>query len=434
MNILLTTFGSHGDLFPFLAIGRALSDRGHTCRVATHPYFTRDIEAAGLEPAPVIARVPMAELLRHPDLFHRVRGPLLGGRYLAAVMREMALDLRREVADHRPDVMIGHYGSSSARWVAEEAAIPCASAALAPVAWNSADDPVPAYQLAPGRSRAAIASVVSRIVDPALGVALRSWVRRLRRQCGFADPHASTASGRARPPSWPSLFEEFRAGDLSLGLWAEAFRPRLAADPEGSIVCGFPWYSHPVVPGDSRLECFLGAGDPPIVFTLGSAAVNNPGDFFALAAAACARLRVRGVLVTGRDNAPPAMLPRGVIAVEWAAHARLFPRALVNVHHSGIGSTAEALRAGRPSVAIPHAFDQFNNAVRMERLGAGLMLARHHVTLDRMVAVLDRAASDGEIARRALELAPQVAENGAEHAARAIERLRPRAEEASAAA
>ena len=434
MNILLTTFGSHGDLFPFLAIGRALAARGHSCRVATHPLFTADIEASGLEATPVIADAPMAELLRHPDLFHRVRGPLLGGRHLAAVMRGFARDLRRVVAESRPDAIVCHYGLSSARWVAEEAGIASVAAALAPVAWNSAADPVPAYQVSPGRTRAAVARMVSRVADPALGAALGRWSLRLRRECGFADPRPMAASDPARRATRLSLFDEFRAGDMSLGLWAAAFRPPLPDDPPGSVVCGFPWHTHPVGTLPERVVSFLESGEPPIVFTLGSAAVHHPRGFFALAAAACERLGRRGILLTGRGGAQQANLPRDVIAVEWAPHALLFPRALVSVHHAGIGSTAEALRAGRPSVAIPHAFDQFNNAVRVERLGAGLMLARHHVTLHRLVAVLDRAAGDAGIARHARELAPRVAENGAGHAALAIERLSPRAEVDSAAA
>lgn len=416
MHALFTTIGSHGDLFPLLAIGRALRARGGTCEVATHPCFHREIGAAGLDPLPLLADVPVPDILRHPDLFHRIRGPLLGGKWVEALALGAAAELRRHVAARRPDVIVRHHLAISARWVAQEAGIPYASTVLAPLAWNSALDPTPAFQLEHGRAHAALARMTGRALDPPLQLLFARWARRTRAKAGFDG-----RDGEAHEPA--TLWAESRAGDLSLALWAEAFRPAFADDPANGYICGFPWHACADDALAPDLEGFLSAGAPPIVFTLGSAAVHNPGDFFALAAAACATLGRRGVLLTGRGNPPPAPLPPGVIAVEWAPHALLFPRALVNVHHAGIGSVAQALRAGRPGVAIPHAFDQFNNAVRVEALGAGLTLARHHVTAERLVRVLDRALRDASIAGRARSLAARVGDDGAVVAARAIERL-----------
>lgn len=428
MHTLLTTFGSHGDVFPFLAIGRALRARGGTCQVAAHPLFHREIEAAGLEALPLFADLPMADILRHPDLFHPIRGPLLGGRYIEPLTLGAAVDLRRHVARHRPDVIVRHYAAIAARWVAEEAGIPSASAVLAPMAWNSAHDPAPAFQVVHGRGHAVGARLASRLVDPPLQLLFERWARRTRAKAGFAG---SLAGGTPDPRS---VWQEFRSGDLSLGLWAGAFRPAFPDDPPHGVICGFPWHEPPGDPLDPSLEAFLAAGEPPLVFTLGSAAVHNPRDFFTVAAAVCARVGRRGLLLAGRGNTPPSPLPPGVMAVEWASHARLFPRALVNVHHAGIGSTAEALRAGRPSVAIPHAFDQFNNAMRVEMLGAGLTLARHHVTAERLTRAIDRAIRDAAIATQAHALAGRVGGDGASVAARAIERLvESRAERRAAA-
>ncbi len=414
MRVLLVTFGSHGDLFPFLAIGRALARRGHACRVAAHPHFTRDIETAGLEPEPVIARVPVGYLLRHPELFHRTRGPLLGMRHFPALLREFATDVRRLAATRPFDAMVCHYGAISARWVAEDAGVPCASCALTPMAWHSAHDEVPAYQSAPGRGRAAAARRFARLADPALRLAFGAWVRSLRRACGVPPPR------RGPRAAWPSVWDEFRAGDLALGLWPEAFRPGLPDDPPDSRRCGFTRYAPPGEAPDPRLEAFLAGGDPPVAFTLGSAAVHHPRGFFALAAAACRRLGVRGVLLTGRGNPPPTGLPGTVLAVDWATHATLFPRAAAVVHHAGIGTTAEALAAGRPSLAVPHAFDQFNNALRVERLGAGLQVPRHRLDARRLEAALERVVRDPALAARAAALAPRMAADGAGPAADAV--------------
>ena len=189
------------------------------------------------------------------------------------------------------------------------------------------------------------------------------------------------------------------------------------------MICGFPWLDRASDALDDGLARFLDAGEPPIVFTLGSAAVHHPGDFYSLAAEVCRQLGRRGVLLTGGSAPEPGLLPASVIARAWAPHVKLFPRALVNVHHAGIGTTAQCVRAGRPSVAVPHAFDQFNNALRVHALGTGLVVPRWHLTRDRLVAALEQAIQYEVMAERARALAARIQVNGADAAAAAIERL-----------
>jgi len=249
------------------------------------------------------------------------------------------------------------------------------------------------------------------VAEPLLRLALDARVRRLRARAGF-------------PPSAEGFWEAFRGGDLSLGMWSPALRPPLPGDPVRSSVCGFPWYDGAHGAGlDGDLERFLDDGEPPIVVTLGSAAVNTGGDLFALAAGACARLGRRAVLLVGYGNDPPALPSPDIVAALWAPHSRLFPRALVNVCHGGIGSTAQALRAGRPLLVIPHAYDQFNNAVRVAELGGGRMLARHRLTEARLAEELDRCATDAGLAARARALGERLGrEDGAATAATIIDR------------
>jgi UDP:flavonoid glycosyltransferase YjiC (YdhE family) len=91
-----------------------------------------------------------------------------------------------------------------------------------------------------------------------------------------------------------------------------------------------------------------------------------PGDFFRESAEAARRLGRRAVLLTGRDprNQPVGELPAGVIAVPYAPHAAVFPRAAVVVHQGGIGTTGEAMRAGRPMLVVPYSHDQPDHAAR----------------------------------------------------------------------
>jgi UDP:flavonoid glycosyltransferase YjiC (YdhE family) len=151
----------------------------------------------------------------------------------------------------------------------------------------------------------------------------------------------------------------------------------------------------------------------------------DPGDFFAVSAEAAQRLGQRAVLLVG-DNV--AAWPRGrssdVIAVDYAPHAALFPRAAVNVHQGGIGTTGQAMRAGRPMLVVPFAHDQPDNAYRVERLGISRTSPRGSYTPERATTELRRLLADSAMEQRAAEVGRQVRqEDGVGAACDAIEAL-----------
>jgi rhamnosyltransferase subunit B len=132
---------------------------------------------------------------------------------------------------------------------------------------------------------------------------------------------------------------------------------------------------------------FLEAGPAPLVFTLGSSAVSAAGPFYQESVEAVRRLGHRAVLLVGTDpqNHPPEPLPAGVLAVPYAPHGDLFPRALAIIHQGGIGTTGQTLRAGRPMLVVPYAFDQPDNAVRVMNLGVARTLLPKHYAAMRVV-------------------------------------------------
>jgi UDP:flavonoid glycosyltransferase YjiC (YdhE family) len=181
--------------------------------------------------------------------------------------------------------------------------------------------------------------------------------------------------------------------------------------PAKVSLTGFVFYGDSSsMPGD--LEAFLDAGDPPLVFTLGSSAVGaSPARlFYDESAKAAASLGRRAVLLVGKDPANrPSPMPKGVIAVEYAPHAALFARAAAVVHHGGVGTTAQVLRAGRPMLVVPHAHDQPDNAFRVNNLGVARVLypkryqapevASHLLALLEERSYADRSAEVGRIVR-----------------------------------
>src|SRR5207244_12880236 len=120
----------------------------------------------------------------------------------------------------------------------------------------------------------------------------------------------------------------------------------------------------------------------------------------------------------------PAALPEGVAAFDYAPFSELFPRTAAVVHSGGVGTTAQAMRAGRPMLVVPYAHDQPDNAARVTRLGVAGTLARHRYDPARAAAALRPLLDDPAYARRASEVGAAIRqEDGVSEACDALEGL-----------
>jgi UDP:flavonoid glycosyltransferase YjiC (YdhE family) len=97
----------------------------------------------------------------------------------------------------------------------------------------------------------------------------------------------------------------------------------------------------------------------------------HPAEFFRCALEACELLGVRGVFLTKYKDQLPNPLPASVFHCAYAPFQKLFLKCAAVVHHGGIGTVAKAMAAGAPQLICPLCFDQFDNGVRTNELGAG---------------------------------------------------------------
>lgn len=404
----LVAAGSHGDVHPFLAIGRALLARGARVRLFSHPHFAPAAQAAGVPLLPIGAD-DYEQVVTDPRLFH----PRKGGAYvLEMVLRGLPLmeaALRSAWAVERPVAVLGHPVCVGVRWICAGAGIPLALAQLAPQTLLTRGDPVAPFQLAPGALARGVARLAHGLV---LGVVNRYVGKRL----------APLRRARGLEPEARPFERELLGAPLLLAMWSPAFRGPVAGDPPGVRICGFPWWdrkeSEPATPG---LEEFLADGSPPLCFSLGSAAAWQPGDFYRHAIAACGALGVRGLLITRDLRGLPSTLPRGLFAASYVPFSTVLPRVGAFIHHGGIGTTAQGLRAGVRSLVVAHAHDQFNNGARVALLGAGRTIARGQLSPRRLARELGTLLADAVAARRAQELAQALqGEEGAATAAREL--------------
>jgi UDP:flavonoid glycosyltransferase YjiC (YdhE family) len=175
-----------------------------------------------------------------------------------------------------------------------------------------------------------------------------------------------------------------------------------------------------------ELESFLASGDAPIVFALGSSAVNIAGDFFAVSANVARQLGQRAVLVYGQHADQIKDIPPGpdILALPYVSYDKLFKRASIVVHQGGIGTLAQAMRAQRPMLVVPFGFDQPDNGQRIERLGLGKTLSRANYRIDTALPTL-RELLDSPKYRQNAETTGRcmTAEDGINCAADRIEEL-----------
>jgi MGT family glycosyltransferase len=364
-RILFCTFGSLGDIYPFLALARELKRRGHSPAIATTPSYRQLIESEGIEFRPVRPDLDAND----PELLRRVMDRYNGGRYIICdivlpSLRDTYEDTAAAATD--ADLLVTHPITLAAFLYARKTGIPWASVALAPVSMYSVYDP-PVVAGVPFAEKAAawgpfwqrqFLKTISFLFEP-----LWKPFRKFEKELGL-------------PPAPNPMFWGHSA-QLALAL----FSPQLAVPqrdwPANAHATGFPFFDHD--DGNSaELQQFLDSGEPPIVFTLGSAAVGVAGDFFQQSVEAAQSLGKRAVFLVGRDpkNQPEGTLPPGMIAVQYAPHAAVFPRASVIVHQGGIGTTGEAMRAGRPMLIVPYSHDQPDHAARLTRRGVARSIPR----------------------------------------------------------
>jgi rhamnosyltransferase subunit B len=215
--------------------------------------------------------------------------------------------------------------------------------------------------------------------------------------------------------------------DLGIGLFPDWFAPPAADWPVPFQLVGFPLYDeshHQPLPPSA--EAFLQSGEPPVVFTFGSAMARGE-RLFRTALDVCRGLGRRGLFLARFEDQIPRPLPPAIHYERYIPFSQVFPRACAVVHHGGIGTTAQALAAGIPQVVIALAHDQYDNGDRIERLGVGRMLPRNRLNARRLRQALESLIGSASASGQARAIAERFkGERPLESAADLIESLAAR--------
>jgi rhamnosyltransferase subunit B len=417
-RILITTWGSLGDLHPYVALALGLQSRGHEVILATGECYRRKIEALGIGFRAVrpdcawVADPVVVRRLAHPrwGMIRAVQVPLMS-------LRESYEDTL--AAAEGTDLLVGNLATYATGIVAEKKGLPWVSAMHSPTLFFSAYDPplIPGF---PGFSKRLRSlgpyfwGPFGRSINWVTTVLARPW-HLLRKEVGLPPARGFNPLTESHSPV------------LLLALFSKWLADKQRDWPGQTKVTGFPWFD---ADGDAglpqKLARFLDDGEPPLVFTLGTAVVADAGPFYHHSATAAKLMGRRAILLVKNPRILLPVLPEGVVAFDYAPFSQLFPHAAAIVHHGGIGTTGQAMRSGRPSLVMPCAWDQPDNAERAARLGIARTIARNRYEPKRVAAELRLLLEDPAYSQRAAEIATKVRqEDGVTAACIALESMFP---------
>jgi UDP:flavonoid glycosyltransferase YjiC (YdhE family) len=420
LRIVLSNIGTLGDTNPLIAIALELKRRGHVPVMALPAVYEPKIRPLGLEFHAVRPDIDPNDTALVKLIYDIKDGTEHGLRdFLFPALRKTYADLLDAVTKpERADLLLVGELNYAGPLVAEMTGIPWASYVLAPLSFFSAFDP-PAL---PGYPRLARADRAvpgfGRVIKRVARFVSRKWpepIYELRRELGL-------------PTGANPLFDAKHSPYLVLALFSRVLGTEQKDWPENTKITGFCFYDadagNQALP--ENLEKFLAAGEPPVVFTLGSAAVLTAGKFYEFSARAAIRLGIRAVLLIGADprNRLRTALPESICVAEYAPYSALFDRAALVVHQGGVGTTAQCLRAGKPMLIVPFSHDQPDNSRRMLRLKVARVIQRGNYMPMRVARRLRAMLDEPRFSRRAKSVAQRLShEDGVRTACDALEEL-----------
>ena len=382
MHFIVTSNGSYGDVYPLFGLAHALAGRGHEVTLVSNERYAP--LAGDLE---FVVGSSDAALEETIDLFDVSSAFSSAGALLHGLLVGPMREFHRAIVDEiRPgeSAIVAFPLVLGARLAHDQLGVPFVSCQLAPSAFRSVLDPPRTTAMAqptwmPGFMLRGLFGLLDRMVD--------RWTK--------ADVNAYRAELGLAPAR--GILSWMDSPQKVLGLFPDWFGAPQDDWPAHVEATAFPQFDAAAArPMDESLSRFLDAGPPPIVLTAGSPAKGVVG-FYRHAADACERLGRRGVLVTRYADDVPRELPDGVVHASYAPFSDLLPRAAALVHHGGIGSCAQGLGCGVPQLTVPWGMDQFDNSMRLKRLGVGRELPFGKVTGERLAASLGALLDDGSV-------------------------------------
>ena len=389
---LLIADGTAGDVFPFVWLGRMLQASGCECTLVSSRDFKSFVNGTELRFHPFRGN-DFQETLAAPDRLKPWAGTHSCFRFAGKATGNIADTVEEWIkANGKPDIMLASSICFGARLVREKHEVALITTHLSPLS---------------------VRSIHSLPLFLPWLKALR-WLPYWLRRIFLNGPHPFEASAMpgvkehcvrlgVRPPT--RLCEEWwDSPDGSLALFPEWFAAPQPDWPRDLLQLDFPLEDLALTKGglSPKIKEFLAQGEPPVVFTAGSFNFQS-SRFFEIATEAVRQTGYRAVLVCSRFDQVPANLGDRIVATEYEPFSLLLTNALAFVHRGGIGTLSQGLAAGVPQIVIPEVNDQYDNADRLVRLGAGTVVSNRGLNARALTRALEKGIRNFQFKQRAIE-------------------------------
>lgn len=417
MKITFIAFGTRGDVQPTLAVGKALQARGHQVSMIASANFKNWIEGHGLHAWP--SQVDVQAVMQSEqglDWIEHGHDPV---RQLQVMQKSLNLNGRAMMEDawqacQGAEVVVSSFTSDLyAGTIAEQLGAKHVSTPLQPAVLATRSGAATMNAPLPNQTSIFNYWFGRLLVEPMGWRLIGKLTNAFRQETLQLPPLTAEAAQMVLRRAW-----------VVQGISAQVVPP--PADwPPNVHTAGYWFLDEDTAwqpPPD--LQRFLAAGPPPVYIGFGSMTGRKVQAVTDTVVAAVQQAGLRAVLQAGWAGMGATQLPPEIFLLQSAPHAALFPLMSAVVHHGGAGTTAEGLRAGKPTLIIPHIADQFFWGQRIQALGLGpAPIARAHLNVAKLAAALGSLAQNAHFREQAGALGQRLrAEDGVGNAVRLIER------------
>lgn len=398
-RFILFCLGSHGDVFPFLAVGKGLVERGHEVVIATNPLFAEMIREAGIEFIPVGDTEGLRQAGETRDINTENKGWKVALQWGAMGTMRTTHSIAMAEADDRT-VMVAQGMCFGVRIARDQKPFPLATVHLDPIHFRSVykspllPRPLMLDNWVPKLSKHWQLWVADRyFIDPVLAAA-----NEFRHELGL-------------PPVTRFLDKWFHSPDCVIGMMPDWYAAPQPDWPPQTHMTGFP-LSDPDGDADEEAIAFVDQPEPVFIFAPGTAGPRSK-TYFHEAAKTCEKMGARGLLLTRSLHLLPETLPPLVRHFEYVKLGPILKHAAVLVHHGGIGTVARALAEGVPQLISPKAFNQPDDARRVHEMGVGEIVPPEDFRMERIEPLLKKLTESPDVAAKCRQYAERLAsENG----------------------
>jgi rhamnosyltransferase subunit B len=389
MNILLITLGSRGDINPFICLGNALKKRGHEATIISSEIHQHIVTSADLNFIPCNTASEYFDVINNADFYDARKSFGIIAKYMSLGPMRTIYDIISKY-DQSDTILVTTQFMLGARIASQKLGIPLITVCLQPMSFWSVVQP-PIYPGAPLQKLPKIfRKLILSLTDKWLmDKTLAPKVNQFRNELGLPNVNKIFSKWMFSPQKIIGLFPEWFASPASD--W-----------PKQTELTGFLHYDenadHPL---PENVVNFISGREPPLILTYGTATTQCQ-YFFRIFIEAARILKQRVLLLTQHANQLPPLDSNHEIHIPYISLQKVLTHASVIIHHGGIGTLFQSLSTATPQLIVPLSHDQFDNAARLEKIGAGLSLTSKKYSVNDAINKIQRLLKSDEIRGRCL--------------------------------